>query len=80
MSDELYRLVIDGNEVEASPDASIIQAYARAGAAITANVGCMGQGVCGSCRIRIRRPSLPLRGRSHAAAHRMPCRDIERKA
>ena len=55
MSDELYRLVIDGNEVEASPDASIIQAYARAGAAITANVGCMGQGVCGSCRCLIRR-------------------------
>lgn len=42
MSDELYKLVIDGHEIAASPESSIIQAYARAGNAITANVGCMG--------------------------------------
>ena len=55
MSDELYKLVIDGHEIAASPESSIIQAYARAGNAITANVGCMGQGVCGSCRCLIRK-------------------------
>lgn len=52
---ELYKLVIDGVEVEATPDSSIIQAYARAGNALTANVGCMGQGVCGSCRCLVRK-------------------------
>ena len=49
MSEELYTLVIDGKEIQAPANSSIIQALARAGKAITANVGCMGQGVCGSC-------------------------------
>ncbi len=48
-------LVIDGHEVKADAHASIIQAYAHAGSALTANVGCMGQGVCGSCRCLVRR-------------------------
>lgn len=39
---ELYSLTIDGQEVHAIPDSSIIQAYAHAGHALTANVGCMG--------------------------------------
>ncbi|MCD7097058.1 4Fe-4S dicluster domain-containing protein [Stenotrophomonas sp. MMGLT7] len=52
---EKIRLVIDGQQVEADPHASIIQAYARAGSALTSNVGCMGQGVCGSCRCLVRR-------------------------
>ena len=55
MSENLLTLTIDGHEVKASADSSIIQAYARAGSAITANVGCMGQGVCGSCRCMIRK-------------------------
>lgn len=55
MSNELYRLIINGHEVLSPPDSSIIQAYARSGNALTANVGCMGQGVCGSCRCMIRR-------------------------
>lgn len=55
MSENLLTLTIDGHEVKASTDSSIIQAYARAGSAITANVGCMGQGVCGSCRCMIRK-------------------------
>ena len=50
MSEELYTLVIDGKEIQAPANSSIIQGLARAGKAITANVGCMGQGVCGSCR------------------------------
>lgn len=55
MSENLLTLTIDGHEVKASADSSIIQAYAHAGSAITANVGCMGQGVCGSCRCMIRK-------------------------
>ena len=55
MSDERINLVINGLEVNASADSTIIQAYAQAGNAITANVGCMGQGVCGSCRCLVRK-------------------------
>ncbi|MDK4696899.1 4Fe-4S dicluster domain-containing protein [Kingella negevensis] len=55
MSEEKYKLVIDGLEVEADKNDTIIQAYAKAGKAITANVGCMGQGVCGSCRCLVRK-------------------------
>ncbi|MGN6972737.1 2Fe-2S iron-sulfur cluster-binding protein, partial [Neisseria sp. P0006.S006] len=55
MSENLLTLTIDGHEVKASADSSIIQAYAHSGNAITANVGCMGQGVCGSCRCMIRK-------------------------
>lgn len=55
MSENLLTLTIDGHEVKVSADSSIIQAYARSGNAITANVGCMGQGVCGSCRCMIRK-------------------------
>lgn len=55
MSENLLTLTIDGHEVKASADSSIIQTYAHAGSAITANVGCMGQGVCGSCRCMIRK-------------------------
>ena len=36
MSENLLTLTIDGHEVKASADSSIIQAYARAGSAITA--------------------------------------------
>lgn len=54
MSEANYKLVIDGREIEAAPDSTIIQAYARAGQALTANVGCMGQGG-GSCRCMVRR-------------------------
>ena len=49
------RLTIDGRAVTAVKSASIIQAYAHSGEAMTANVGCMGQGVCGSCRCLVRK-------------------------
>ena len=52
---EKISLTINGQRVEADPGTSIIQAYAHAGKAITANVGCMGQGVCGSCRCMVRK-------------------------
>lgn len=49
------RLTIDGRNVETEASVSILQAHARSGEALTANVGCMGQGVCGSCRCLVRR-------------------------
>lgn len=52
---ETVHLTIDGCEVAADPTQSILQAYARSGAELTANVGCLGQGVCGSCRCLIRK-------------------------
>lgn len=54
MSDKID-LIIDGSPVRCAPHDSVIQAYAHSGAALTANVGCMGQGVCGSCRCLVRR-------------------------
>ena len=38
MSENLLTLTIDGHEVKASADSSIIQAYARSGNAITAQM------------------------------------------
>lgn len=52
---DLIKLTIGGREVETAPGVSILQAHARQGEAMTANVGCMGQGVCGSCRCLIRK-------------------------
>lgn len=52
---EKVQLVIDGQAVEAGPRSTVIQAYAQAVGVLTANVGCMGQGVCGSCRCLVRR-------------------------
>jgi succinate dehydrogenase/fumarate reductase-like Fe-S protein len=53
--DATIRLVIDGHAIAAPPGASLIQAWIAAGHALTANVGCMGQGVCGACRVLVRR-------------------------
>ena len=48
-------LVMDGNAVAAAPGDSLIQAWIAAGHPLTANVGCLGQGVCGACRVLVRR-------------------------
>jgi succinate dehydrogenase/fumarate reductase-like Fe-S protein len=48
-------LSIDGRTIEAPPNCSILQAIAHAGETLVAGVGCMGQGVCGSCRVMVRR-------------------------
>lgn len=55
MRDDTVSLVIEGRVVEAPPSASIIQAYSASGGQLVTNVGCMGQGVCGSCRCMVRR-------------------------
>lgn len=48
-------IIIDGHAIEAPPGASLIQAWISAGLPLTENVGCMGQGVCGACRVLVRR-------------------------
>ena len=47
-------VTIDGRTVEVEPTLSIIEAAVRSDA-LNANVGCMGQGVCGACRCLVRR-------------------------
>lgn len=51
----MIRLSIEGRQVEAPADCSILQAYVHAGETLIEGVGCMGQGVCGSCRVMVRR-------------------------
>jgi ferredoxin len=51
----MVRLSIDGRELEAPANCSILQALLHAGQTLVEGVGCMGQGVCGSCRIMVRR-------------------------
>ena len=55
MTEKLVRLTIEGREIEAPSTSSILQAFVHAGETLTEGVGCMGQGVCGSCRVMVRR-------------------------
>jgi succinate dehydrogenase/fumarate reductase-like Fe-S protein len=54
--DAAISLVMDGHAIAAPQGASLIQAWIAAGLPLTSNVGCMGQGVCGACRVLVRRP------------------------
>ncbi|HMO48737.1 MAG TPA: 2Fe-2S iron-sulfur cluster-binding protein [Rubrivivax sp.] len=51
----MVRLSIEGRPVEAPASSSILQAFVQAGQTLVEGVGCMGQGVCGSCRVLVRR-------------------------
>jgi ferredoxin len=51
----MVRLSIEGRELEAPANCSILQACLHAGQTLVQGVGCMGQGVCGSCRVMVRR-------------------------
>jgi succinate dehydrogenase/fumarate reductase-like Fe-S protein len=51
----MVRLSIEGRQVEAPANCSILQAFVHAGETLVEGVGCMGQGVCGSCRVMVRR-------------------------
>ena len=51
----MVRLSIEGRELEAPATCSILQAFVHAGQTLVEGVGCMGQGVCGSCRVMVRR-------------------------
>jgi len=46
---------IDGRTARVPVGTTIVLAAAEAGIPLTANVGCMGQGVCGACRALVRR-------------------------
>lgn len=48
-------LSIDGRSIAVVSPVSVLQAAAADGTPLTANVGCMGQGVCGACRCMVRR-------------------------
>jgi len=52
---DTVRLSIEGHAIAAAGDASLLQACTRAGMTLVEGVGCMGQGVCGSCRVMVRR-------------------------
>ena len=54
-SDGMVRLIVEGRSISASPGNSILQAFVQAGETLVEGVGCMGQGVCGSCRVMVRR-------------------------
>jgi succinate dehydrogenase/fumarate reductase-like Fe-S protein len=51
----MVHLRIEGRDVEAPANSSILQAFVHAGETLVEGVGCMGQGVCGSCRVMVRR-------------------------
>jgi succinate dehydrogenase/fumarate reductase-like Fe-S protein len=52
---QTLNVVIEGKPLAVPASRTIIQAYALAGEPLMENVGCMGQGVCGSCRCMVRR-------------------------
>lgn len=60
------RLVFDGHAIEATPGTSLLQAWVAAGLPLIENVGCMGQGVCGACRVLVRHTGERLAGTSLA--------------
>jgi succinate dehydrogenase/fumarate reductase-like Fe-S protein len=51
---ELVTIDVEGRSVTAPPDRSIIEAIWAAGHTLVQGVGCLGQGVCGSCRAMVR--------------------------
>jgi ferredoxin len=51
---EYVHLVVDGRNIKATAGTSLLQAWIEAGQALVDNVGCMGQGVCGACRVLVR--------------------------
>jgi ferredoxin/Fe-S oxidoreductase len=55
MSAHMVRVTIEGRTVTTPDSNSILQACVHSGEPLLKNVGCMGQGVCGSCRCMVRR-------------------------
>lgn len=47
---------VEGRTVHSHASRSIIEAIWDADFTLVTNVGCLGQGVCGSCRVMVRRP------------------------
>ena len=59
VTEKVLRLSIEGRGIQAPATSSILQAYVHAGETLVEGVGCMGQGVCGSCRVMVRRAGSP---------------------
>lgn len=59
---DAVRFTFDGHPIAAAPGTSLLQAWLQAGLPLTENVGCMGQGVCGACRVLVRRDGQRLAG------------------
>jgi succinate dehydrogenase/fumarate reductase-like Fe-S protein len=55
MTEQFFRVTIEGKTFDVPNSRTIIQAYTLSGEPLLENVGCMGQGVCGSCRCMVRR-------------------------
>ena len=55
MSGQVLQVTINGKAFDVPAAKTIIQAYVLSGEPLIENVGCMGQGVCGSCRCMVRR-------------------------
>jgi len=70
MAGATIRLTIDGHAIEARPGLSLIQAWIGAGLPLSENVGCMGQGVCGACRVLVRRQGERIAGAALACETR----------
>jgi Fe-S oxidoreductase len=58
----VVHLSFDGHAIQAEKGSSLLQAWIASGLPLTENAGCMGQGVCGACRILLRRPGERLPG------------------
>ena len=71
MAGATIRLTIDGHAIEARPGLSLIQAWIGAGLPLSENVGCMGQGVCGACRVMVRRAGERIAGAALACETRV---------
>jgi len=54
-ADRKVRLTFDGQDITVTVGTSLIQAWIESGRPLVDNVGCMGQGVCGACRVLVRR-------------------------
>lgn len=54
MTNSRIKLVVNGKQLETDKGRSILEALMDSGAEVIDSVGCLGQGVCGSCRVLIR--------------------------
>jgi len=59
---EKVSFVFEGHTIKAEAGSSLLQAWGAAGLPMTENVGCMGQGACGACRVLVRRQGERLAG------------------
>lgn len=51
---ERKKLTVNGLKIEAVEGSSILEAMMQSGIVVADNIGCAGQGVCGSCRVLVK--------------------------